>query len=94
LQKGAIVIILEVYLYFLPIYLASAMKSGIHPNYNEITVILSDGSEIKTRSTMSTKDGVYKSEIDSKNHPFYNKDKTIQKKAGQIDRFNKRYNKK
>lgn len=70
------------------------MKSGIHPNYNEITVILSDGSEIKTRSTMSTKDGVYKSEIDSKNHPFYNADKKIQKKAGQIDRFNKRYKRK
>ena len=67
------------------------MKTGIHPDYNEITVVMSDGSEITTRSTMKTKDGVYKSEIDSKNHPFYNKDKKIQKKAGQIDRFNKRY---
>jgi hypothetical protein len=27
------------------------MKSDIHPNYHEITVIMSDGSEFKTRST-------------------------------------------
>lgn len=70
------------------------MKKGIHPDYNEITVVLSDGSEVTTRSTMDVKDGIYKSEIDSKNHPFYNKDQKIQKKADRIDRFNKRYNKK
>jgi large subunit ribosomal protein L31 len=70
------------------------MKKGIHPDYKEITVLLSDGTEIKTRSTMNVKDGVYKSEVDSKNHPFYNKNQKIQKKAGRIDRFNKRYKKK
>ncbi|PWN05292.1 50S ribosomal protein L31 [Rhodohalobacter mucosus] len=70
------------------------MKKGIHPEYNEITVLMSDGTEIKTRSTMQTKDGVYKSEVDSKNHPFYNKDQKLQKKADRIDRFNKRYGKK
>jgi large subunit ribosomal protein L31 len=70
------------------------MKKGIHPDYKEIKVVLSDGSELKTRSTMNVKDGVYKSEVDSKNHPFYNKDQKISKKADRIDRFNKRYNKK
>lgn len=70
------------------------MKKGIHPDYNEITVVLSDGSEVTTRSTMEVKGGIYKSEIDSKNHPFYNKDQKIQKKADRIDRFNKRYKKK
>jgi len=73
---------------------ASIMKKGIHPDYNEITVLMSDGSEITTRSTIKTKDGIYKSEVDSKNHPFYNKDQKIQKKADRIDRFNKRYGKK
>lgn len=67
------------------------MKKGIHPEYKEITVVLSDGSEIKTRSTMKTKDGIYKSEVDSKNHPFFNENQAFKKKAGQIDRFNKRY---
>lgn len=69
------------------------MKKGIHPEYKEITVVMSDGTEFTTRSTMDVKDGVYKSEVDSKNHPFYNKDQKIQKKADRIDRFNKRYNK-
>ncbi|TVQ65853.1 MAG: 50S ribosomal protein L31 [Balneolaceae bacterium] len=69
------------------------MKKGIHPEYNEVTVILSDGSEIKTRSTIKTSDGIIKSEIDSKNHPFYNKDQKLQKKADRIDRFNRRYQK-
>lgn len=70
------------------------MKKGIHPDYKEITVVMSDGTEFKTRSTIDTKDGVYKSEVDSKNHPFYNENQKIQKKAGQIDRFNRRYGKK
>lgn len=70
------------------------MKKGIHPDYKEMKVILSDGSEILTRSTMSLKDGVYRSEIDSKNHPFYTKNQNLQKKADRIDRFNKRYGKK
>ena len=69
------------------------MKKGIHPDYKEVTVQLSDGSEIVTRSTIDVKDGIYKSEVDSKNHPFYNKDQKMQKKAGRIDRFNKRYKK-
>lgn len=69
------------------------MKKGIHPDYKEITVLMSDGSEIVTRSTIETKDGVYRSEVDSKNHPFYNADQKLQKKAGRVDRFNKRYKK-
>lgn len=69
------------------------MKKGIHPEYNEITVLLSDGTEFKTRSTMNPKDGVYRSEVDSKNHPFYTDNLKLQKKAGRIDRFNKRYGK-
>jgi len=53
------------------------MKNGIHPDYKEITVVMSDGTEVKTRSTMDTKDGVYRSEVDSKN--------------GRVDRFKRRY---
>lgn len=69
------------------------MKKGIHPDYKEITVVLSDGTEMKTRSTMNPDGGVFKSEVDSKNHPFYNKNQKLQKKAGRIDRFNRRYKK-
>lgn len=70
------------------------MKKGIHPKYNEITVQLNDGSEIVTRSTMSPKDGVYRAEIDSSNHPFYIGAERMISTAGRVDRFNKRYGKK
>lgn len=70
------------------------MKKGIHPDYNEITVVMSDGTEIKTRSTMNPDGGVYRSEVDSKNHPFYTDSQQFKRKAGRIDRFNKRYGKK
>lgn len=66
------------------------MKKGIHPNYKEITVVLSDGSEMLTRSTIEANDGIYKSEIDSKNHPFYTK-KSFTAKAGRVDRFKRMY---
>ncbi len=70
------------------------MKKGIHPDYKEVTVVLSDGSEIQTRSTLSTKDGIYKSEVDSKNHPFYTRSNSFTAKAGRIDRFKRMYDKK
>jgi large subunit ribosomal protein L31 len=69
------------------------MKKGIHPDYKEITVLMSDGTEIKTRSTMNAKDGVYRSEVDSKNHPFYTKSNTFTSTAGRVDRFKRRYGK-
>lgn len=67
------------------------MKDGIHPDYNEITVVLSDGTKIETRSTLNPEDGEYHTEVDSKNHPFYTGNMSFQKKAGRIDRFKKRY---
>ncbi len=70
------------------------MKKGIHPEYNELTVLMSDGSEVKTRSTLNPKDGVYRTEVDSKNHPFYNDSQKMISSAGRVDKFNKRYGKK
>lgn len=67
------------------------MKKDIHPEYNEVKVVMSDGSEIITRSTMKARDGVYRAEVDSKNHPFYNDEKKMLTTAGRIDKFNKRY---
>lgn len=69
------------------------MKKDIHPDYKEITVVMSDGSEFATRSTLNSADGKFHSEVDSKNHPFFTKNQQFKKKAGQIDRFNRRYGK-
>jgi large subunit ribosomal protein L31 len=70
------------------------MKKDIHPEYNEIKVVMSDGTEVMTRSTMKARDGVYRTEVDSKNHPFYNAEKKMVTKAGRVDKFNKRYGRK
>jgi large subunit ribosomal protein L31 len=55
---------------------------------------MSDGTEVMTRSTMKARDGVYRTEVDSKNHPFYNAEKKMVTKAGRVDKFNKRYGRK
>jgi large subunit ribosomal protein L31 len=67
------------------------MKQGIHPDYKEVTVEMSDGTSFVTRTTMKTKDGVYKTEVDSKNHPFYIGSDRMIASAGRVDKFNKKY---
>jgi large subunit ribosomal protein L31 len=70
------------------------MKKGIHPDYKELTVVMSDGTEFKTRSTLKTRDGRYVAEVDSKNHPFYIGSKKMISSAGRVDKFKERYKKK
>jgi len=70
------------------------MKKGIHPEYKELKVVMSDGTEIVTRSTMDTKGGVYHSEIDSHNHPFYIGSQKMISSDGRVEKFNSRYGKK
>ena len=65
------------------------MKKDLHPDYNEVTVKLADGSEIVTRSTMD-KD-VFESEVDSTNHPFYTGRRQFVDTAGRVEKFNRRY---
>ncbi|PSQ73727.1 MAG: 50S ribosomal protein L31 [Bacteroidetes bacterium QH_1_64_81] len=65
------------------------MKEGLHPEYDEVTVKLADGSEITTRSTMD--EDVYESEIDSSNHPFYTGRRQFVDTAGRVEKFNRRY---
>jgi large subunit ribosomal protein L31 len=65
------------------------MKKDLHPEYNEVTVKLADGSEIVTRSTMDEE--VYESEVDSSNHPFYTGRRQFVDTAGRVEKFNRRY---
>jgi large subunit ribosomal protein L31 len=65
------------------------MKEDLHPEYNEVTIKLADGSEITTRSTMD--EDVYESEVDSSNHPFYTGRRQFVDTAGRVEKFNRRY---
>lgn len=67
------------------------MKADIHPDYHEIKVVMTDGSEYMTRSTYGKPGDVLKLEIDSKSHPAWTGQHRILDSGGQVARFNKRF---
>jgi len=68
------------------------MKEGIHPDYHEITVVMTDGTSYKTRSTYGKAGDTLRLDIDSKSHPAWTggQQKLIDT-GGQLARFNKRF---
>ena len=67
------------------------MKSGIHPDYVETTVLCGCGSSFTTRSTK--KSGQITVEVCSQCHPFYTGKQKILDSGGRVARFEKRYGK-
>jgi large subunit ribosomal protein L31 len=66
-----------------------AMKKVIHPEYHENTVIMTDGTEFKTRSTM--KGESLRLDIDPKSHPAWTGQHRLVDTGGQIAKFNKKF---
>ena len=67
------------------------MKKNIHPDYHEINVIMTDGTEYKVRSTMGKPGETLKLDIDPKSHPAWTGQHRILDSGGQVARFNKRF---
>ena len=67
------------------------MKKDIHPDYHEIIVVMTDGSEYTTRSTLGKPGDVLKLDIDPKTHPAWTGQHRIVDSGGQVARFNKRF---
>jgi large subunit ribosomal protein L31 len=67
------------------------MKTGIHPDYHEITVHCACGSAFKTRSTH--KGTLMRVEICSSCHPFFTGKQKLLDTAGRVERFNRKYEK-
>ena len=68
------------------------MKKEIHPDYHEITVVMTDGTEYKTRSTWGEPGDVLKLDIDSKSHPAWTGgSQRLVDSGGQVAKFNKRF---
>lgn len=67
------------------------MKADTHPDYHEITVVMTDGTEYKTRSTYGKKGDVLKLDVDPKSHPAWSggSQKIVEK--GQLSKFEKRF---
>jgi large subunit ribosomal protein L31 len=69
------------------------MKADIHPDYHEITIVMTDGTEFKTRSTMGKAGDVLRLDIDSKSHPAWTGVHRLNDSGGQLAKFNKRFGK-
>ena len=67
------------------------MKKEGHPDYHEITVQMTDGTEYKTRSTYGKPGDVLRLEIDPKTHPAWTGVHRLTDSGGQLAKFAKRF---
>lgn len=67
------------------------MKKDIHPNYHEITVVMTDGTQYKTRSTYGEAGAVLQLDIDPKTHPAWTGVHRLTDTGGQLAKFNKKF---
>ena len=67
------------------------MKADIHPDYHEITVVQTDGTEFKTRSTFGKPGEVIKLDVDNLSHPAWKGGQTSVVEKGQLSKFEKKY---
>lgn len=67
------------------------MKPSIHPDYHEINVVMTDGTQFKTRSTYGKPGDSLRLDIDPKTHPAWTGQHREIKSGGQVSKFNKRF---
>jgi large subunit ribosomal protein L31 len=69
-----------------------AMKKDIHPNYHEIKVIMTDGTEYVTRSTYGEPGATLHLDVDPKTHPAWTGGgQHLVDRGGRVSRFKNRY---
>jgi len=67
------------------------MRNDIHPDYHNITVVLTDGTEFVTRSTYGKEGDRLQLDIDPKTHPAWTGQHRLVDRGGQLAKFNKRF---
>lgn len=67
------------------------MKADIHPDYHEITVVMTDGTEFKTRSTWGKPGDTLRLDIDPLSHPAWKGGTHKILEKGQLSKFEKRF---
>jgi large subunit ribosomal protein L31 len=68
------------------------MKKDIHPQYHQIKVVMTDGTEYLTRSTYGEEGSVLNLDIDPKTHPAWTGGtQHLLDRGGRVSRFNNRY---
>jgi large subunit ribosomal protein L31 len=70
----------------------TVMKTEIHPDYHNITVVMTDGTEYQTRSTWGKEGDKLNLDIDPKSHPAWTGGTTqILDRGGRVSRFQKKF---
>ncbi len=67
------------------------MKKDIHPNYHDITVVMTDGSTFQTRSTYGEPGASLTLDIDPRSHPAWTGGSMQVSQRGQVDKFNRKF---
>ena len=67
------------------------MKKDLHPDYHEINIVMTDGTEFKTRSTYGKPGERLQLDIDPKTHPAWTGQHRLLNAGGQLAKFNKRF---
>ena len=67
------------------------MKKGIHPDYHEITYVMTDGEKRTVRSTLGKAGDVINLEVDPKSHPAWTGVQRLVDTGGQISKFNNKF---
>ncbi|WP_421706966.1 50S ribosomal protein L31 [Algihabitans sp.] len=67
------------------------MKKDIHPEYHDITVVMTDGTELPMRSTYGQPGQSLRLDIDIKTHPAWTGVQRLNESGGQVAKFNKRF---
>lgn len=67
------------------------MKTETHPDYHEITIVMTDGTQFTTRSTYGKPGDKIQLDIDPKTHPAWTGQHRMVDRGGQLAKFNKRF---
>jgi len=68
------------------------VKKEGHPDYHMITVVMTDGTEFKTRSTYGSEGDTLKLDIDPTTHPAWTGGgQQLLDRGGRLSRFQKKF---
>jgi large subunit ribosomal protein L31 len=67
------------------------MRKNLHPDYHEITVVMTNGTEYVTRSTYGKPGDRLSLDIDPNSHPAWTGNYRALDRGGQLAKFNKRF---
>ena len=65
-------------------------KAGIHPDYHNVTIVMTDGSRFETRSTYGKEGDTITLDVDPKTHPAWVGGVNL-RKTGRLESFSNRF---